>query len=1012
MALKPNKMLETKKGIHRLTALLLFIFSFLIYFLTDKTTPVESQWTVRTAISIIKNHNTNLDEYRELAQAQQFEGVDQINGHLYAHYPITPVIIALPFVWVSYEFSQIIHYDFISSIAIGGGKKCELFIAAFLTALSVILIYLIAKKFLTNRLAILSALIFAFCTPAWSTASTGLTVQSITLLISCILIFLLIKDDIKPITVAIIGFTAAIGCMTSPIYILIFILVVGFVFLKFQKYFLWLGAALLVIIPLFIYNSSIYYSLFGPTFYISNFSGDNALIAMLGNLISPARGIIIYSPIILFAIIGIYLLAAHKKLDACAWLFLIIICTGYILISCQFIWWGGWHFGAAELTCLFPFLIYFLILFFKWMKDQQKSMPVINITIIALAVLSLFINYRGAASTAVAQWNFVPADVNEHTERLWQFNDLPFLRFKISNDVPVKTAIAPSGFTIDNTTFDKVKYPATLYDKKYLLQLLPDNFYIRNPLQQSFQKTSNAPDSSYTTNTGVNLRLEPFGYNEGKNFLFEFTYPSEFQYTFLGKTPKIPVVSFPHPDLTPDFAWAVIKLKNTTSNTKTIFVRLFYQNTSYWFPINDSLKNDTSNLDNFYGCSAVLKVTLNGNESGVYKIPYKIGFDPKNKLSAGNKWRISARPGNYEFMAITSEHEDDPLMSSNLNLNKVNPFAIVKNDELQNNGKQYFNNMAYVGAHHFKFVFADDDFDGHNDLRTTAVYIAKDHSQKPLCDTCKGNWFKDVISDNWTDSEFFQGNIFHANKIQAEYGSRKENFYFDNGKAIIKIPGSTPQKKQKTWGEFMFEPSFKYGHVMVRAKFAQMFNKAGRPNGIIHNLWLYQRDFIDMPPDPKNPYHNLTNAQGNQPFEIDFEIWSSRYASQAWDNKALINYSVVDYMRDPNVDVKPGEQKKVGKYSIDRLNNVQANIPSAKFDNKFFDYYHLYEVYWTPTSIRYLLDGVETAYFTNKDVKIPDQELYLWIGSPLYQDGTYFSQTDIPFIPNDMFSEIDWIRIE
>ncbi len=588
-----------------------------------------------------------------------------------------------------------------------------------------------------------------------------------------------------------------------------------------------------------------------------------------------------------------------------------------------------------------------------------------------------------------------------------------FIHFKKYYTV-LKEKINPdsSAFRIDSTTFDKIKYPATLYDKKYLMQLLPGDFYKNKILRESFKKTADKPDSFFTTASGIDMRLQPFGYSEAKNFLFEFTYPSAFHYTFTGKNPKIPPVCFPHPDLTKDSAWATVKLQNTLTYSKTIYLRLFYQNTSYWFPTNDSIKNDGSYLDNFYGCSAVLKATLKGGEALSLRIPYKIGYDPKNNLKNAPKWVISARPGNYEFMTIVSEHEDDPLMSADLNLNKINPFAEVKKDELHNKGKQYYDNMAYVGPHHFKFVFLDDDFDGHNDLNTADIYIAKDHSQKKLCDTCNGNWYSDVISDNWTNDDFFKGAVAHAKKIQVPYGNRKENFYFANGKAIIKIPGSTPEKKQKTWGEFMFEPSFKYGHVMVRAKFAQMFNKAGRPDGIIHNLWLYQRDFLNMSPDPKNPYHYLTNAAGNQPFEIDFEIWSSRKTSQAWDSKALINYSIVDYMRDANVSIKPCEQKMVGKYLIDRFNNYQANITSPKFDNTFFNYYHLYEIYWTPTSVQYSVDGKEQAYFTNKEVKIPDQELYLWIGSPLYQDGTYYSQTNIPFIPYDSFSEIDWIRIE
>ena len=167
-----------------------------------------------------------------------------------------------------------------------------------------------------------------------------------------------------------------------------------------------------------------------------------------------------------------------------------------------------------------------------------------------------------------------------------------------------------------------------------------------------------------------------------------------------------------------------------------------------------------------------------------------------------------------------------------------------------------------------------------------------------------------------------------------------------------------------------------------------------------------------MPPDPKNPYHNFVNSIGTQPYEIDFEIWSSITQKQVWDDSALINYSVVDYMRDPNVYLKPDEVKQFGNYIADRSNGRQINIPGKQFPKQFFNYYHLYEIYWTPTYVRYVLDGKEVALITRKMAKIPDQEAYLWIGSPIYQDGTYYAQTQIPFLPYDMLDEIDWIRIE
>ena len=419
--------------------------------------------------------------------------------------------------------------------------------------------------------------------------------------------------------------------------------------------------------------------------------------------------------------------------------------------------------------------------------------------------------------------------------------------------------------------------------------------------------------------------------------------------------------------------------------------------------------------DNYYGTSGVIAVNVAANGDSTIHIPYTIGMNPKHESDI-EPWKDPARPGNYEFMVMAYNDTTTPLMQeSTLDLKKGKSLCsgkeVIKSLLLQEE-KSYFNqHFTYVGSHHFKFVFLDEYFDSTNDLADDHIYIAKNRDEKRLCDTCTG-WYRAVINEYWKSSDFFSGFLAKYNFfVQADYGNRKEDYQVDSSGITLTVPHSTRGNYQKTWGEFIFGPSFKYGHLTVKAKVAQMMNKTGTPNGIIHNLWLYQRD--PDPVDTTNPYSYLHNDSGKQPYEIDFEIWNSEEGiNTMWDDNAFINYSVVDYMRNPAVTIKPGQFKKYGKYTANRLNKRQCNIPGENIPRQWFDSFHVFELYWYPDHIRFLVDGYEHAVITKDMASIPDKYAFLWIGSPLYQDGTYYSQSLIPFLEHDKQTIVDYIRIE
>lgn len=547
-----------------------------------------------------------------------------------------------------------------------------------------------------------------------------------------------------------------------------------------------------------------------------------------------------------------------------------------------------------------------------------------------------------------------------------------------------------------------VRTLTSYFDSTYLLYKLPNDFYKNKLLNNSF-------DSDFTTGNYRSLKIEfePLGYPSDYNLQYTHVYSNKCVYHTADTVWKYAEVCFPNTCLTKKEAYAKVKVSNTTGQLQQLSFRLFYQNTSYWQRTDDSIQFTSSPyLDNYYGASEVASVSIRPHTDTVLLLPYSIGLNPKHEFDYEPS-KDPARPGNYEFMLVYGE-PFKTLLDTSLDLQNTNPFAEIQKSILHQSLAK--NSFLYTGSHHFKFVFLDEYFDGQNDLEKDHVYIAKHGKEKKLCDTCTG-WYRAVINEMWNIDDFSTGFIHKSHFVKADYGIRKENCRIDPNGVTLTIPASKRGDYKKTWGEFFFGPSFKYGHLTVRAKFAPLFTKLGYPTGIIHNLWLYQRDFD--PVDSTNPWHTLVNANGVQPYEIDFEFWSCMPGvNTMWDDNAFINFSIVDYMRKPEVELRPGEYKQMGNYKAERLNERQAGIPGENLNRQFFDSFHTYELYWYPDQVRFLVDGKETGVITNKIAAIPNKYMFLWIGSPLYQDGTYYSQSEIPFLVHDKRSVIDYIRIE
>jgi len=162
----------------------IFVIVFALYINSSVITSSDSRWSLHTAMSIIKEGNTDLDEYIYGNEKIDYT-IQLVNGHYYTIFPIGASIVAVPFVYVidtiitkfpiveEYIKSRLtqppIH---ISVISVHRGV--ELFIASIVVALTTVIIFLIAQLFLSKRYSLLITFIFGFCTSSWSVASRAL----------------------------------------------------------------------------------------------------------------------------------------------------------------------------------------------------------------------------------------------------------------------------------------------------------------------------------------------------------------------------------------------------------------------------------------------------------------------------------------------------------------------------------------------------------------------------------------------------------------------------------------------------------------------------------------------------------------------------------------------------------------------------------------------------------------------------------------------------------------------
>ncbi len=436
--------------------LLLFFCVYLFSGLSPIGTSFDSQWSVFVAVSLWTRGATNLDAYRDRIRALhsvQIQCVDSSGaarsapeavcaGHLYDSYPAAGPVLASPLIIVAIGIMDALHpllrgFHSASPILEGFFQAdypaahaiIEMEVASLFLAGSAVLMFLIARRFLNEKRALLLAILFALGTSAYSVAGRGLWQHSPSMLLLTIIIYLLLRADERPSFAGWAGLPVALSYTVRPTDSLFVLIFTAYVAVRHRRYLGWYFAAAAPVAALFLaYNFSIYHALFSP-YYRSNLPGflprywPRWGVALCGTLFSPSRGLFIYTPVFLFAIWS--MMRRKWRTPLAPWLAVLALAQWLTVSAYIFNWWAGASFGPRFFTDVTPIFALFLIPYFE---NWQRSPRALRIAFVALALAGCAIHLRGGWSEAVYRWNVDPQNIDQHPERNWNWRDPQFLR--------------------------------------------------------------------------------------------------------------------------------------------------------------------------------------------------------------------------------------------------------------------------------------------------------------------------------------------------------------------------------------------------------------------------------------------------------------------------------------------------------------------------------------------------------------------------------------------------------
>ena len=354
------------------------------------------------------------------------------NGHLVGNYPRMQVVVASPF----YAPLRLIPgvRSWPPEKLVVAGRIIEKIAASTLAVLCVWLFFRIAALHMEARYALGLALVLGAATPNASSAAQALWSQTLAMpfLLAATYAGLRSRTASRALLwVLSSAFLGGVAYMVRPTTGLFFASM-GLVLLLVRRDWRQVAAFAAVGFAMIYLNATGNPGMQGTGSVeatVHTFRGD-LLAGVYGVLLSPARGLFIYAPVLLLAVMGVWLALRDRELrrgGALAELMVLsVLYVGALTITIAKWngWQGGYCFGPRLLLSAIPFAL--LATIPAWPRIVKgHSLRVLAGLLISFGI---FVQYVGVYHYPRGHWDSLPEPAEFHPERYFDWSDNPISR--------------------------------------------------------------------------------------------------------------------------------------------------------------------------------------------------------------------------------------------------------------------------------------------------------------------------------------------------------------------------------------------------------------------------------------------------------------------------------------------------------------------------------------------------------------------------------------------------------
>lgn len=445
---------------------MLFLFVLLTHGLAGNITSFDSRWVIPVSLSLLNEGDFDLNEYPAQLEQEDYYATlcvspdgrinplpgkpraeqRQCQGSYQYYYPLSVPALAAPVVWGIGQSLEVARFPQaaiadarsapqppradMNAILFDNRPEVERFAASTFVALAAVFVYLLCLQELPRAWAAAMALVFAFATPAWSIGSRALWQHTLSMPLLAASLWILSAARRRPGLVPWAGLALMTAFWVRPTNFLSLAVFSLYVLAFHRQHAAACAAAMIP--PLLLFggiNHSIYHTVLTPYSSVGRAAGQLSVHprfgeALTANLISPGRGLFVFSPIFLLA--GFACRGADEDRNL-SWLrraSIVVVASHWILLSSFVQWWGGHCFGPRFFTDLAPLLVFLLIPAVQRIRAGNRPLTILSAV---LLLWSVFVHHQGVRSQAAIDWSITPVSIDQSTWRVWDWSHTSFL---------------------------------------------------------------------------------------------------------------------------------------------------------------------------------------------------------------------------------------------------------------------------------------------------------------------------------------------------------------------------------------------------------------------------------------------------------------------------------------------------------------------------------------------------------------------------------------------------------